>query len=334
MNEVITMCDWFHELSRKRRLFVESTRVNGFERGITGSILHKYADPTHFIFELLQNAEDQSADEVEFVVEPDELAFIHNGEPFLREDVEAITGIGNSQKPEQANKIGRFGVGFKSVFQVTERPVVRCQLGGEPFCFAIEDLVVPILLQPDQAESQPGQTEFVLPFRPGFGEENRRAVCDTLSGFGASALFFLDHINRVHWRCGNLAGEITCDRSEPAIRTLTRRGVGSAGEEVARYLVFRREVVFEESDRPVQVVMLAFRLDERGQIAPETAPAPLHVFFETRESTGLFFRLHGPFLLTDNRANIKLREPANARLLKECEGLLVEALHSMKGQGR
>ena len=41
------MSDWFHDLSEKRPSFVESARVNGFERGIASSVVHKYADPTN-----------------------------------------------------------------------------------------------------------------------------------------------------------------------------------------------------------------------------------------------------------------------------------------------
>ena len=143
------MLDWFADLSRNRRKWVEATRANGFESGIIGTIVHKYADPTHFVYELLQNAEDQDATEVAFVVEEDRLTFHHNGLPFTRGDVESITGIGNSEKPKQANKIGRFGVGFKSVFQVTAQPVIDCTLDGKPFRFAIEDLVVSVRLSND-----------------------------------------------------------------------------------------------------------------------------------------------------------------------------------------
>jgi len=89
-------------------------RANNYERGFYNSVVDRYVDPTHFVFELLQNAEDQNASHVEFAIEPDSLIFRHDGEPFLREDVEDITGWGNSHKNYQANKIGRYGVGFKS----------------------------------------------------------------------------------------------------------------------------------------------------------------------------------------------------------------------------
>jgi len=46
------------------------------------------------------------------------------------------------------------------------------------------------------------------------------------------------------------------------------------------------------------------------------------------------FRVHGPFLLTDNRANIKRKEPVNDRLIHECEQLLIEALRGLRDGGQ
>jgi hypothetical protein len=38
-----------------------------------------------------------------------------------------------------------------------------------------------------------------------------------------------------------------------------------------------------------------------GKVVSENSPAKLWVYFETEEQTGLRFRLHGPFKLTDSR---------------------------------
>ena len=46
-----------------------------------------YKDRTHFIFELLQNAEDTKATKVFFKLFNDHLAFHHNGRVFNEEDV-------------------------------------------------------------------------------------------------------------------------------------------------------------------------------------------------------------------------------------------------------
>jgi HSP90 family molecular chaperone len=98
----------------------------GTDIGRIGPMLlaQRYADRTHFIFELLQNAEDALARRrrgwrgsraVTFTLESDALRVSHYGEPFDERDVRGICGIAESTK-EDFTAIGRFGIGFKSVY--------------------------------------------------------------------------------------------------------------------------------------------------------------------------------------------------------------------------
>ncbi len=48
-------------------------------RGIKSSVVEKYSDQAHFIYELLQNADDAKATRARFVLLPDRLIFAHNG---------------------------------------------------------------------------------------------------------------------------------------------------------------------------------------------------------------------------------------------------------------
>ena len=99
-------------------------------RGVWKSVIDKYPDTAHFIYELLQNADDALATEVTILLDRKSLIFKHNGSVhFTVTDVEdesitpghinSIVGIGDSTKgdKEATNKIGKFGIGFKSVFQ-------------------------------------------------------------------------------------------------------------------------------------------------------------------------------------------------------------------------
>ena len=106
------MDNWFEGLSSMRKEWVEITRRNNFEKGIRHSTIEKYPDPVHFVYELLQNAEDQCATEAQFQLFADHLVFCHNGSPFTRQDVENITGIGNSNKLQEANAKATDLIGF------------------------------------------------------------------------------------------------------------------------------------------------------------------------------------------------------------------------------
>ena len=47
--------------------------------GYQDSVVDKYRDQAHFIYELLQNADDAQATYARFVLEPTRLIFAHNG---------------------------------------------------------------------------------------------------------------------------------------------------------------------------------------------------------------------------------------------------------------
>ena len=143
-------------------------------RGIKSSVVEKYSDQAHFIYELLQNADDAKATRARFILLPDRLVFAHNGtrlfsvtNPSTEDedtkkgalgDINAITSIGNSNKTEAS--IGKFGVGFKAVFQYTATPHVY----DPHFRFKIEHLFVPHILDNDYPGRKKDETMFVFPF--------------------------------------------------------------------------------------------------------------------------------------------------------------------------
>ena len=120
------MNDEFQQLTIKRSKWVEANQENGFDEGIKRLLTDLYPDNAHFIYELLQNAEDAGASSVKFILNDDRLEFSHDGgRLFSIKDVESITSIGNSTKRDDPTSIGKFGVGFKAVFAYTNTPQVH-----------------------------------------------------------------------------------------------------------------------------------------------------------------------------------------------------------------
>jgi hypothetical protein len=325
--------DWFDESYENRREWVEITRRNNFESGIRQSAVdNKYADPVHFVYELLQNAEDQEATEAGFTLRADRLIFQHNGKPFTRQDVENITCFGNSAKPKQANKIGRYGIGFKSVFEVTDEPEVYTSLEGKPFGFVIQDLVVPRRTAHPKEDIQSDETRFILTFKQDRVDRLRTQNQDKLRSLGADTLLFLRNLQAISWQTPLEEGVYRCDRDQQTgichlIGEMSHKGTTKTCEEV-RYLVFSEDVSLEDADRPLRV-QIAFRLGTEGIEAERGSPV-LNVYFPTEEKTGLRFRIHAPFLLTDNRANVKRGEPVNEHLVETCARLLVKSLPQIR----
>ena len=204
-----------------------------------------------------------------------------------------------------------------------------CTLDGKPFAFAIEDLIVPVELRPKPAQGD--ETLFVLPYAKKAGADPSAAAAEQRAKVGPEVLMFLNHIAELSWVDSAGGGEqCRCDRRDDGVVTFERSRGGKSNS--SAYRVFRREVTLPDG-RPAEVCA-AFRLNADGKVVSESAPAKLWVYFETEEQTGMRFRLHGPFKLTDNRANIMRAEPFNHELIDDLAALATSALAQLCGEGR
>ena len=100
-----------------------------------------YSKETRFLYELIQNAEDNSyltatADGEEpflaFKLYPHRIIIDSNEDGFSESNIRAICAVGKSTKKHSAGYIGEKGIGFKSVFKIVRE--VHIQSG--PFSFA------------------------------------------------------------------------------------------------------------------------------------------------------------------------------------------------------
>jgi hypothetical protein len=164
---------WFDKLAKDREESATMLEKPSM-RGIKNSVVEKYSDQAHFIYELLQNANDAKATKSSFQLTSDGLYFKHNGKIFFSvsnpdtEDqdkenntlghINSITAIANSNKTESS--IGKFGVGFKAVFQYTETPHIY----DPNFQFKIDRFIIPIKLENDFSDRQTAETVFYFPF--------------------------------------------------------------------------------------------------------------------------------------------------------------------------
>lgn len=214
-----TEIKYFNELRNKVKIASDVFKEDRFQ-GIWKSVIDKYPDAAHFIFELLQNADDAGASNVRIFLSENDLTLIHNGnvrfsitDPSLekpdRENgrlghINSITSIGFSTKSNDGgsleNKIGKFGVGFKSVFQHTDTPYIY----DDNFQFKLTDYIVPELLEKDHSLRKKGETLFYLPFDK--SEENKiesynqikRKLSDLID-----PILFLQNLKEIEWQIDN-----------------------------------------------------------------------------------------------------------------------------------
>ena len=345
MNDTTAASDRLNTLLQRRLQWVEATRENNFGEGISRLLSELYPDEAHFIYELLQNAEDAGATTVDFRISNDGLRVIHDGSRlFSVNDVESITSIGHSTKRDDVNKIGKFGVGFKAVFSYTNTP--RVFSGG--FSFEIRDLVCPHPIPFTHYDQK--TTCFEFPFNARKSrEECCQEIATGLANLPDTVLLFLMNIRSITWSSEVdevFKGGIKREEYKHNVVAIEHRLNGSASREFSYWLRYTAPAT-DISSLSHHYVAVAFKLGflEKDEcIYDEDQPlvkqmqivetkGQLAVFFPAeKEDTRLRFHLHAPYASTVARDSIPTQNKDNQHLLQLTAKLIAESLPKLKSQ--
>ncbi|MET0604624.1 MAG: DUF3883 domain-containing protein [Baekduia sp.] len=326
--------------------------------------------------ELLQNAHDASAaggtaGTVSFVVTRSALLIANEGEPFVAERVRSLIRLGSSDKRAARNvapTIGYKGVGFTSVFEVTDRP----QIIGRDVAFGFDRLrarreisrVLGRALQDAPGRGFPFRlssgdwaddaaevsrlfddgavTVVRLPFRrAGLAASVEAHMLSTVT---PEVMLFMSHVDELHLR--------GLEHQERWSRTQRRRAttgavvhLASATGERRGWIVHRGAAsvtrkMIRELDDPLWAgttsVDVAVALPWRGRPWPEAGPQQVHVYFPTDDNVGRAVLVHGDFYVDSSRRHVEDRGPGGAisRLVaKRAAELTAELAESVADAG-
>lgn len=126
--------------SEQQRVAAKQREREG--RGIKRLSLELYSKDTHFVLELIQNADDNtyplqlaycsgsddilSVPSLKFIVRKNEIIVLNNEVGFSENNIRAICDVGRSTKSaSRSGYIGQKGIGFKSVFRITDTPAIH-----------------------------------------------------------------------------------------------------------------------------------------------------------------------------------------------------------------
>ena len=314
------MINEFNELSLKRKSWVDTTKSNGFDNGIKNLLTELYPDNAHFIYELLQNAEDTEATEVKFSLKDNELIFQHNGRDFDFKDIEGITSIGQGTKKDDINKIGKFGVGFKAIFAYTNTPLIY----SNQYNFSINDLVIPIEIDKKNYDYP---TTMIFPFDNKNKEPQiaYQEIKKGLSSIRDNTLLFLKNINKINYEYENNLNQIMRDEIDNEKVSI----LNSATKEKTNWLRFKQFLPKSNN----LFVSIAYKLEEnielkKEQIVPIDGEVSIY-FPAEKETSKLRFHIHAPFSSTVARDSIKDIEENN--ILRDLiSKLIVESFKYIK----
>lgn len=291
-------------------------------------LVKQYKDRTHFLFELLQNAEDAKATEVKLWLYRNELVIEHNGILFSKDDVISITKVAKSTKNgENSGSIGKFGIGFKSVYAYTGTPKIY---SGE-YAFEIRDFIYPYEIEPENLSAE--WTRIVIPFnnreiteQKAF-EEIYKALLEQIT---LNTLLFLNNIDKLEICIDGMKDTILISKED-------RERKGTFGNVQDVSLLYQRGIKQKEesyllfTDCEEEAIKLAFKVNGK-----ELDPIPntnIYTFFPTDKESHQSFYIHAPFETTPARDNIVEDSERNRQFVENTCGGLEFAFCWMRDNG-
>lgn len=306
-----------NELTQKRKNHVDSCSLNGDNSH--SIIANLYSDSTHFIYELIQNAQDANATFINFVLYDDRLEISHNGKAFTFLDIESITIIGSSTKSNETNKIGKFGAGFKSVFSITDTPYIY----SKEYNFKIENFIIPYEIKPlnDRDENL---TITILPFKDSQKTRFYDLISKRLREIDKKEILFLSNIEQINWQIGGISGFVKkhtekLEKKKELIKIQTH----SKSELYELYTHY-----FEIAQKELNC-KIAFLLNENKEHIALQERNFLYVFFPTVITLDLKFLIHAPYKTTPTRETIDFLDTQNLQITQNLVGLYKEIVLNM-----
>jgi hypothetical protein len=278
-----------------------------------------------WLFELLQNSDDAGATEVLVSVKDDTVYVADNGHGLKPESVSAICGTDFSDKT--TGTIGRKGVGFKSVYEVSRNPQVLT-VDGEGIEFSpdktkawlhdngLDGKYVPYQWIPffiswsDAQARDPHLNDFkTKAFKtvvrlPGLSPEKKTEVKRLLKKWPPHALFAFRHLRKI---------------TAPGLEVVLSAGDGawslrdSRGQTPVKWRVAKHterppddllEVVGPNERQAISADGVSFLIAaplESDCVVPTEDYLPVHVFYPTEQKGPVRLLLHAEFLVKSDR---------------------------------
>ncbi|XP_045924345.1 protein NO VEIN [Micropterus dolomieu] len=297
-----------------------------------------YSKDTHFVLELIQNADDNSYPEdglvpaLAFWVERDCITVLNNEDGFQERNIRAICDVGRSTKGKHKyGYIGQKGIGFKSVFKVTDCPEIHSNgfhLRFDKTCGPMgyilphwaedERLLDTQLLDINQHSFT---TKISLPLRSE-SHQTRNLFLDV----HPSLLLFLHRLRSI----------IIYNQSEKRLVTMTRKDLShnvlevEHTEGIERWLVVKTMVQPKKIKEDVESteLALAFQLDsnitESGVVC-QPQKQPVFAYLPLR-SFGFRFIIQGDFDIPSSREDVDRDSSWNQWLRSEIPQLFLKAM--------
>ncbi|KAK3329233.1 hypothetical protein B0H66DRAFT_488127 [Apodospora peruviana] len=334
-----------YSIRRQNGLDIPGSDPSNLENALRLISEELYQKPTHFLHELIQNADDNdyaptTTPALSISYRDRVLQLSSNERGFSKRNVEALCKVGSSTKGGSAKAlgyIGEKGIGFKSVFKVADAVWIRS--GHYSFKFdkgGKLGMLAPIWAD-FPAEYDPGQTTLRLEMLPDYPEED---LLKELRALDARLLLFLRRLASINISvhtpsCWNTTIHVSSDAtalngSSHSIKTVMLQ----KNEEVRSYVIWNHVI----EDLPLEPKRAGIRKSKMTLAFPifhsmdggTLPPQAVYAFLPIRDF-GFKFLLNADFVLSASREAIVETSAWNKALRDALPRALVDAVHHFWG---
>ncbi|RSL54668.1 hypothetical protein CEP53_007386 [Fusarium sp. AF-6] len=288
-----------------------------------------YQTSTHFLLELIQNADDNSysveTPTMSISYSPGKLRIDCNERGFSKQNIEAICRICQSTKSgesKSAGFVGEKGIGFKAVFKVAS--TVWISSGYYSFRF-----------------DRDGHLGMIAPIIDDFPQQTKQRIVKEMKSYDDKILLFLRRLRRLDIDCNPEGKDGRFQRTftrgaqpaeNPPMMSLMNNGVAK------HYFVWRHTAknLPSETRRPgitTSEIVLAFPntgVNGDEPVLPVIEPQNVYSFLPIR-NYGFSFLLQADFLLPANREDVHVDSKWNIHLRDEALKAFMDAVRHMDG---
>lgn len=308
--------------------------------GLVGTIAEDLnSKDSHFILELVQNADDNEypsgrVPSLSFRLEPKRLVVVNNERGFEEKHVKALCSAGQSSKIKKAGYIGEKGIGFKSVFKVSDAPEIHSN--GFHFRFNRGDpknplgYVIPEWYEPTFPVDA-ATTTIVIPLKT-----TASVPAALLSEITSTLLLFLGKLRKLELRDAtrSAAYERKDSSGMTTLTAVVKDGAGGPRTATSRYLRAEYSLSMVDIQEPKREeitetsLVLAFPVDDEGKALPQQG-CPTFAFLPIRDF-GFSFFIQGDFVLSSSREDIHTDLPWNIRIRDAIPAAFIKSVESFK----
>lgn len=339
---------WFDKLTDEHKKDAITFAKPNY-RHLWDRLVDMYKESAHFIYELIQNADDALASEAHFFLYKDKLIFRHNGlkkftisNPDTEEadqnngklgHLNSITSVAFSRKNnnELENSIGKFGIGFKSVYTYTETP----EIYDQNMSFRIEQKIIPIRLNKYCDNWKENETWFIFPFNnPKKTPDIAVAEISKQLSELHNPTLFLNNLQTISYQFEK------DDKIIKGTYQKTTEKTKNFSDAKAELLSLKHDIDSSITEEELWIFSrkkdnLTYSVGfgiESDKLVPKSDYA--YCYFQTKEETHLNFIIHAPFLLTPDRQHLKDGEEHNTQMISLLAELAADSMVYLRDIGK